>query len=84
MVISLISSPRRDLIFQNSLLLLITLHLLLSLFQLQHEFLSFCLLRHTQSLGSASLQKYNPIASSHYLVNGRSYTAAGVRNLQKR
>ena len=73
LVIALISSPRRDLIFQNSHPLLITLHfLLLSLFQLQSEFLCFSLLRHTQSLDSTSFQKYSPIASSTSPVNGRS------------
>jgi hypothetical protein len=73
LVIALISSPCRDLIFQNSQPLLITLQLLLSLFQPQNEFLSFSLLlRHTQSLDSTSFQKYIPIASSTSLVNGRS------------
>jgi len=76
LVITLISSPCRHLIFQNSRSLLITLHFLLSLFQIHSEFLCFSLslslLRHTQSLDSTSFQKYSPIASSTSPVNGRS------------
>jgi hypothetical protein len=72
LVIALISSPCRYLIFQNFQPLLITLHFLLSLSKLQSEFLCFSLLRHTQSLDSTSFQKYSPIASSTSPVNGRS------------
>jgi len=83
LVIALISSPCRDLIFQNSQPLLITIHFLLSLFQIHSKSLcslsrslslslSLSLLRHTQSLDSTSFQKYRPIASSTSPVNGRS------------